>query len=114
MMNLCSAAAAAAAAAVCELVLQHADLKPGHALEAALTGTALGIENIPGGQSGSEGGPDAWLEPEAALAAAYDIGAVPGNAPAEAANGTVLAGLAPGTAPPAGPAPGAMTLAFPD
>ena len=36
-----AAAAAAAAACVCELVLQHADLEPGHALGAALTGTAL-------------------------------------------------------------------------
>lgn len=111
----CSAAAAAAAAAwVCGLVLQHADL-PGHALGAALIGTALalGLENIPGGHLGHEGGSAAWLEPEAALAAACGIGAVLGDALAEAENESALAGPAPGTALPAGPAPGAMTLTCP-
>lgn len=96
-------------------MLQHADLEPGHALGAALTGTALvlGIEDIPGGHLGNEGGSAASLEPEAALAAAYGTRAVLGKALAEAENETALAGPAPGTALPAGPAPGAMILAFP-
>ena len=70
---------------------------------------------------GTEVGSAAWLEPEAALAAADDTGGVPesalaeavnGNALAGAAPGTALAGAAPGTALPAGLAPGAT--AFPD